>query len=269
MYVCADVELTLELRVRAALLTLPVDAAATGVTALRLRGLDVGSDRRIHLTTTHPHQRQMHGVVVHRRKRAAFRTLHRGIPTTTPAQTFVEAARRLSLVDRVVAGDWLVDHGWIGLSRLQRFVDTSHDHGVKRARRAMVFVRDRVESPRETVLRLMLVLARLPEPQPNVPLGSRDEFVGRPDLVYLAYRVIVEYDGLHHFQDRAQRDRDIKRREALEALGWRVIVITAEGMWRPLEVVWRVYRALRDRGYDGPPPVFNDMWNRWFAGAAA
>ena len=54
-------------------------------------------------------------------------------------------------------------------------------------------------------------------------------------------------------------------REALEALGWRVIVITAEGMRQPYEVVWRVYRALRDRGYDGPPPHFNDMWNYWFA----
>jgi hypothetical protein len=45
-------------------------------------------------------------------------------------------------------------------------------------------------------------------------------------------------------------------------------VITAEGMRRPYEVVWRIYRALEERGYDGPPPKFNDMWRRWFASGA-
>ncbi len=188
---------------------------------------------------------------------------------TTPEQTFVEASRHLSLIERVVAGDWLVHQSLTTLAELQRFVDAVHDHGVRRARRAMVFVRERVESPRETVLRLMIVFARLPEPRPNVPLGDEWEFVGRPDLVYLDYRVLIEYDGRYHFEDPKQRERDIKRREALEALGWRVIVITAEGMRHPHEVVWRIYRALRDRGYRGQPPIFNDAWNYWFAGTYA
>ena len=264
VFVCADLELTLEIRIRAALLILPADAVVTGVTALRWYGLDVGYDQRLHISTTHPHQRQLHGVVVHRRKRAALRTVHEGLPTTTPAQTFVEASRILSLPHRVIAGDWLAHRLHVTVAGLQRFVDTVHDHGVRRARRAMVWVRERIESPRETVLRLMIVFARLPEPEPNVPLGDQDHFVGRPDLVYLRYRVIVEYDGRYHFESLAQRARDIERREALEALGWRVIVITADGMRRPHEVVWRVYRALRDRGYAGPPPVFSDMWDRWF-----
>jgi hypothetical protein len=265
VYVCSDLELTLAVRIRAALLILPRDTVVTGVTALRIRGLDVGRDSRLHFSTMHPHQRQLDGVMVHRRLRPALRMLDEDLPITTPAQTFVEASRQLSLVDRVIAGDWLVQHKNVSLTGLQRFVDQVHDHGVKRARRAMVFVRERVESPRETVLRLMIVFARMPEPSPNVPLIDGDEFVARPDLIYLAYRVIVEYDGLHHFESQAQRSHDIKRRERLEALGWRVIVITADGMRRPHEVVWRIYRALRDRGYDGPPPVFDDMWNYWFA----
>lgn len=148
---------------------------------------------------------------MHRRRRLARRTPPEGLPTTTPGQTFVEASRTLSLVDRVVAGDWLVHRKLVSLTGLRRYVDTAHDHGVKRARRAMTLVRERVESPRETVLRLLIVFARLPEPEPNVALGDEWEFVARPDLIYLKYRVAIEYDGLYHFEDRAQRDRDIKR----------------------------------------------------------
>ncbi|MGH3476817.1 MAG: hypothetical protein ACRDPQ_02395 [Nocardioidaceae bacterium] len=83
----------------------------------------------------------------------------------------------------MIAVDWLIHRHLVTLDGLQRFVDTVHAHGVKQARRAMIVVRERVESPRETVVRLMIVLARLPEPEPNVPLGDRNGFVGRPDLV--------------------------------------------------------------------------------------
>jgi Protein of unknown function (DUF559) len=268
VYICADVALTIQVRVIAALLILPPGTAGTGVTALRVYGLDVGGDRRLHFTSTRPHQRRIDGVIVHRRLRAALRWFWGEIPVTTPEQTFVEAARQLSLVDRVIVGDWLIHQKLATLAGLQRFVDTVHDHGVKRARRAMGFVREGVESPRETVLRLMIVFARLPEPEPNVTVGDEFEAVGKPDLVYFRFRVLVEYDGLYHLESRAQQNSDLRRREALEALGWRVIVITAEGMRRPYEVVWRIYRALGERGYDGPSPMFNDMWNRWFASGA-
>jgi hypothetical protein len=264
VYACATLALTTVVRVLAVLLVLPAGAAATGVTALRIYGLDVGRDWRLHFTTTRPHQRRIEGVVVHRRIRPALRRLFNGIPVTTPEQTFVEASRTLSLVDRVITGDWLIHQRLTSLDVLQRFVDTVHDHGVKRARRAMVWVRERVESPRETILRLMIVFARLPEPEPNVTLGDEYAPIGRPDLIFRRYRVLVEYDGLYHLRDRAQQNRDLQRREKLEALGWRVVVVTAEGMRQPHEVVWRVYRALRDRGYQGPQPLFNDMWNAWF-----
>ena len=264
VYAPASLALTTVVRVLGALLTLPPGTAATGVTALRIYGLDVGPDQRLHVTTTRPHQRRIEGVVVHRRLRAALRRSWNGVPVTTPEQTYVEASRQLSMVDRVIAGDWLIHTGLTTLSELQRFVDTVHDHGVRRARRAMEWVRERVESPRESILRLMLVFARLPEPEVNVTLGDEDEPVGRPDLVYRRYRVLVEYDGAYHFDDPAQRERDLARRERFEELGWRVIVVTADGMRRPQEVVWRVYRALRDRGYRGPRPVFDDMWNAWF-----
>jgi hypothetical protein len=268
VYVSTELALTLDVRVQAALLVLPANTVATGVTVLRLYGLDVGRDRRLHFSTTHRHQVRLDGIVVHRRKVPALRMSWRGLPMTTPAQTLVEASRHLTLPERVIAVDWLVNRGKVTLSGLQRFVDTVHDHGVRRARRAMVFARERVESPRETVLRLMIVFARLPEPTPNVPLGDQHDFVARPDLVYLRYRVLIEYDGRHHIDDPRQWRRDLSRREALEALGWRVIVVTAEDLRQPRDVVWRVYRTLRARGYDGPPPVFDDMWDRWFAHGA-
>jgi len=142
------------------------------------------------------------------------------------------------------------------LAELTEAVASSTAHGVKRARRAMAYVRERVESPRETVLRLILVFAGLPEPVPNLRIGDRDDFIARPDLVYVSYRVVVEYDGQHHWATEGQREYDIARREALEAAGWRVIVVTRTGMRQPQDLVWRVYRALRERGYDGPPPSF-------------
>lgn len=44
VYVCADLDLTLEMRIRAALLILPADAVVTGVTAPWWYRLDVGHD---------------------------------------------------------------------------------------------------------------------------------------------------------------------------------------------------------------------------------
>jgi very-short-patch-repair endonuclease len=61
--------------------------------------------------------------------------------------------------------------------------------------------------------------------------------------------VLVEYDGWQHERDAWQRQKDHLRREALEAAGWLVIVVTTADMRAPKSVAARVARALMSRGY--------------------
>lgn len=264
VYAPAGLELTVWMWAFAALLVLPKGSAIARTTALWLWGVEVGPPLPVHAATVHPHPVRRDGLVVHRQRRTTPVRRHRGLAVTTPEQTFIEASLELSFVDRVIVGDWLIRLGHTSLTDLTAAVASTTADGVRRARRALAYVRERVDSPRETVLRLVLVLAGLPEPEPNRRIGDRVDFIARPDLVYLAYRVVVEYDGQHHWSTEGQREYDIARREALEAAGWRVIVVTRTGMRRPRDVVWRVYRALRERGYEGPPPRFDEAWSRIF-----
>jgi hypothetical protein len=264
VYTHADVELTVWAWAFAALLVLPKGSAIARATALRLWDVEVGPTLPVHASTPHPHPVRREQLICHRRRRPVPLRRRAGLPVTTPELSFIEASLDLGLVDRVVAGDWLLRLGHTNRSELLAAA-SSTTRGARRARQALAYVRERVESPRETILRLSLVLAGLPEPEPNMRIGDRSDFIARPDLVYLAYRVVVEYDGQHHWATEGQREYDIARREALDAAGWRVIVVTRAGMRRPRDVVWRVYRALRKRGYDGPPPRFDGGWLRSFA----
>ena len=134
-------------------------------------------------------------------------------------------------------------------------------------RRAAGLVRARVDSVRETELRLCLVLAGLPEPTCNPVVGDARDAVGRGDLVHRRLRVVLEYEGDQHRTDVRQWNRDIERQEQFEATGWRVVRITAERMRRPRAVVSRVLHVLRAAGYDGPDPVFGPEWTALFSPA--
>jgi hypothetical protein len=66
------------------------------------------------------------------------------------------------------------------------------------------------------------VLGGLPEPRVNHILRELNgDWAQRLDLCYPELKVIVEYDGRHHSEVRANWLHDIKRREALEREGWR------------------------------------------------
>ena len=75
---------------------------------------------------------------------------------------------------------------------------------------------DGVDSGMETRLRLLLVLAGLPEPQVNVILRQPDgSWSMRLDLSYPHLELIVEYDGRQHADSTQQWKRDSRRREEL------------------------------------------------------
>ena len=181
-----------------------------------------------------------------------------------PAHCFLTAARTINLLELVIAGDWLVRLKLTSPGRLSSTASKSRVPGARLARRAAGLVRDRVDSPRESRLRLCLVLAGLPTPECNLTLGTDSYPIGRVDLVYEEFKVILEYEGDQHRTDRQQWNIDIDRAEEFTAEGYLVIRITAARMRRPRHVVGTVFAALRQRGYRGPDPVFNSEWSALF-----
>lgn len=177
---------------------------------------------------------------------------------------FATAAPHLTLLDLVIAGDWLVRLRRCSPDSLTAYTQRSRGRGAVLARRAARLVRARVDSPRETRLRLVLVLAGLPEPVCNPRVGNNEGPIGCVDLVYWAYRLLMEYEGDQHRTDRQQWNLDIDRAEAFAREDLTLIRVTAHRMRRPRELVRRVYIAMKAGGYDGPEPVFNGEWRALF-----
>jgi len=85
------------------------------------------------------------------------------------------------------------------------------------------------ESEREQMLLLVLRQHGLPEPQRQFSIhDSSGAFVARPDLVYRELRIAMEYDSYQYHVGKDALVRDSRRRNAMVAIGWLVLVATAE-----------------------------------------
>ena len=119
---------------------------------------------------------------------------------------------------------------------------------MRNLRDAFAEVRAGCDSPRETRLRILLVRGGLPEPVVNAIVSLAGQRLRFGDLVYREWKVIVEYDGVHHFSP-AQRASDILRLEQLRADGWIIVIVIAAHLENPALIVSRVAAALRSRGW--------------------
>lgn len=120
----------------------------------------------------------------------------------------------------------------------------------------------------ETRLRLLMVLAGLPEPTVNLVL--RDEY-GEPtrqhDLAYEEQRLAIAYEGRQHVEVVAQWEKDLRRREAMDDDAWRTIRVVASGIYRdPEETLRRIHRIARLRDVPGVPDRLGDGWRAHFPG---
>lgn len=246
--------------VDAARLILPPDAMVTGVSGLQLFGVEVGPAEPLRFVTAHPHQVRRPGILV---TRVATLPERWNDLVVVPEHCWMVAAAELNLVELVTAGDWLLRLRLTYRQGMADYLQGRRDHGVGPARKALPLLRDRVGSPRESWLRLCLVLAGLPEPDvnPTVRVGGRR---GEVDLVYRKFRILIEYDGDQHRIDREQWNIDIERHELFTGDGWTILRITAERARRPRWIVERVHALLRTAGYTGPAPVFDARWRALF-----
>jgi very-short-patch-repair endonuclease len=93
----------------------------------------------------------------------------------------------------------------------------------------------------ESRVRLLLVKGGLPRPVSQVSVyDAQGRFVGRLDLALPGTKVAVEYDGAQHWQ---QRRADDRRRDALRALGWTVLVFSAADYYQESERLVHEVRA--------------------------
>lgn len=185
-----------------------------------------------------------------RRRRLAPQDLaiRHGLTVTTPSRTVVDLAAQLSLPRLVAVGDHFLSRGIISDVALNEVLGRSMgQRGVRRARQAISILDARAESPRESMVRALLIEGGYPCPVPQFEVcDSTGRFIARVDLAYVGLRIALEYDGEHHLS-RDQQAKDAWRRGELGAEGWLIVTVVSEDVRRPHLLYAKVNRALAAR----------------------
>jgi len=257
-------------RCRAALLGCPPDAYLRGATAAKVIGMPVPTRflarTLVDVGLPAPARAVRRGGIA-----GAVSTLRDGelitwstLPVTTPERTWCDLGTQITVPELVAAGDWLLRSGLATATSLAESIAARVDRRGTRALVAALELLDAAsESPKESELRALVVLAGLPRPVANPTIRHDDgRFVARVDLLFEGYREILEYQGDHHRTDVAQWRRDRSREAELESLGFHVMEVTAADLHRPRELVERITRNLGRAGWSGAL-----RGSRWFPGS--
>lgn len=196
-------------------------AVLTGWSAAAVHGIST-PDHAVPELSVGPHGRAREGLKIRRYTvpEQAVLTV-RGVRVTSLRWTAFDLARFCDHLNGVLAIEELYRCGMSRAAFAETVTYMSGTWGVARARRVLADADPRSESPRETETRLFLGSAGFTGfvPQFEVP-----ELGYRLDLADPAYKIAVEYDGLHH-DDPVQQSKDRRRRNRLQAAGWIVIVV--------------------------------------------
>jgi very-short-patch-repair endonuclease len=203
---------------------------------------------------TAPHDHD--GVYAHRSLRMgdADRTVHRGLPVTSPARTLVDLAGCLGhkALRRVVR-----EAQALRLASIPEILDALERAGRRRGSRKLRQIIATGPAPTRTVLEdvvLELILdGGLEHPDVNAPMRVGGRRVV-PDFRWPARRLVVEADGGAWHDHKLAREDDAERQALLEAHGERVVRVTwAQAVARPAETLARLRAAGAPSSIVGSP----------------
>jgi hypothetical protein len=152
-----------------------------------------------------------------------------GVRVTSPARTACDLACRrgrrqaLAVLDAFMRECGLTRADYLAM--LPRFRGR---RGCTQLRELIQYADGRAESLRESWVRMEIIDAGLPVPEPQVWVPVPGHRRKRLDLAYRGRRVAVEHDGEEHHSEDEDVEADEERRDALRRLGWYVIVVRAE-----------------------------------------
>jgi very-short-patch-repair endonuclease len=261
VYRVAGSPITYAEQLEAARLALPATAQLTGISRIQELGLDCGPRLPIHFVVEGDLHLDLEGVFLHRTK--ALARLVDGKMSAEGA--FISYCSVARVIDAIKVGDWLLYNGHMSMALL---IEIAGAHlwraGAYEALYVANFLTTKSRSLKESETAACLVFAGLPRPEFNVTLEIQErEVIG--DLVYLVLKVVIEYEGAHHQEERDQYISDIDRYKALRDNDYPYVQITKERLAKPKRMVLLVHEVLCAAGYDGPAPVFGETWRVLFA----
>lgn len=226
--------LSLEGRFLAAVKACGSDAALSHWTAIVHWKLRRWIEHDIHVTS--PTVRKRAGIVHHRSERID-RTVHKGIPVTTPARTICDVAA--SATFKVLRG--IVNHALgLALVTITQLI-TFRGRGAKKLRRVLATAAP-TRSENENLVLQLIHEAGLPRPLVNPSLEGTSYI---PDFLWPEHRLVLEADSKRFHGNMIARADDATRQLVLEELGLRVIRTTwVEATTHPAVLQRKVYASI-------------------------
>ncbi|WP_420752609.1 hypothetical protein [Rhodococcus sp. O3] len=245
--------------------TLGWDAVLSHVTAALFHGADLWNPdlSRIHITRDRRSGgRRTDNLHVHPAPIAREEIyVVGGAAVTSPARTIVDLARSLTVDEAVIAGDSLLRRYPSALVGIPAALDAAALRaGVASARRVVDFLDGRSESAGESLGRLRLRSAGIPEPSLQRELYTPDgTFVARVDFFWEELGIVGEFDGMGKYGagDPASTAESVRREklreDAIRALGFEVVRWTWAELFRFDVVADRFARAVERARHPHPP----------------
>lgn len=186
----------------------------------------------------------------------------RGLRMSAAKQTWLDLATQLDAIELVAAGDYLLrgfrrpDGTRRPFTTRQRLRDPASAHCGRRYRaiitEALDAVRERVDSPKETELRLLLQTAGFPELIVNEPVRDENGLIlATPDLRVRGFTLGIEYKGFVHATSPDAWENDIRRQRKLDAIDWKTIDVMRSDLRQPHHVLLVIEQELQKRGWTG------------------
>lgn len=149
-----------------------------------------------------------------------------GVRVTTPVRTACDLGRLRGRMGAFAALCMLGRAQGFGAADVQAALPHLRGlRGVIQLRELAARMTTRCESPGEAWTLLAILDAGLPRPEAQVEILLEGHGLVRLDFAYRLVRIVIEYDGEEHHSRPEDRERDARRRAALRAAGWIVIVV--------------------------------------------
>jgi len=182
---------------------------------------------------------QRRGVLVHR---ARLGPSEIDGPATSMSRTIADCLRSLPEDEALAIADSVLRSHAETPSSLRAFVATLRGPGSGQARRVAAAANGLSANPFETELRRLATIAGLVI-RPQVPLYA-ERFLGKPDLVDIDRRIILEADSFEWHGCRRALVRDARRYNSFVVAGWLVLRFSWEDVMHHPDDVLRVLRAV-------------------------